>query len=94
MPAPVAIPPVLPLYGPDAIRAFQFSSWYPRFATHTIKSTVVRPLSSAFRDYLDSDGVFVPDGAEDLSVVHAREYTPLPLMRLPYGSQPGRELLV
>ncbi|KAI0688928.1 D123-domain-containing protein [Earliella scabrosa] len=66
MPAPVAIPPVLPLYGPDAIRAFQFSSWYPRFATHTIKSTVVRPLSSAFRDYLDSDGVFVPDGAEDL----------------------------
>ncbi|KAI1793282.1 D123-domain-containing protein [Ganoderma leucocontextum] len=66
MPGPVSIPPVFPSYAPSAVLAFQFSSWYPAFRQHSIKSTVIRPLSAAFRDYLDSDGVFVPDGAEDL----------------------------
>ncbi|TFK83813.1 D123-domain-containing protein [Polyporus arcularius HHB13444] len=65
MPAPVSTPPLFPVYSPDAVLAFQFSSWYPSFSNHSIKSTVVRPLSSAFREYLDSDGVFVPEGAED-----------------------------
>ena len=71
MPAPVSVPPLFPAYAPSAILAFQFSSWYPTFRQHTIKSTVIRPLSADFREYLDSDGVFVPDGAEDLSVLCA-----------------------
>ncbi|KAI0763619.1 D123-domain-containing protein [Trametes elegans] len=66
MPAPVTTPALFPTLSPDALLAFQFSSWYPRFASHSIRSTVIRPLSSEFRHYLDSDGVFVPDGAEDL----------------------------
>ncbi|TBU39459.1 cytoplasmic protein [Dichomitus squalens] len=66
MPAPVSVPPVLPSYAPSAILAFQFSNWYPAFRQHSIKSTVIRPLSAAFREYLDFDGVFVPDGAEDV----------------------------
>ncbi|KAI8986193.1 D123-domain-containing protein [Trametes punicea] len=66
MPAPVTTPPLFPTHSPDALLAFQFSSWYPRFASHSIRSTIIRPLSAAFRDYLDSDGVFVPEGAEDL----------------------------
>ncbi|KAI0714016.1 D123-domain-containing protein [Cerioporus squamosus] len=65
MPAPVSTPPPFPVYSPDAILAFQFSSWYPSFSNHSIKSTVVRPLSSSFREYLDSEGVFLPEGAED-----------------------------
>lgn len=91
MPAPVSIPPVFPPYSPSAILAFQFSSWYPQFRQHSIKSTVIRPLSADFRDYLDSDGVFVPDGAEDLSVFCP--YTPIqPLMHhISAISQIGRE---
>jgi hypothetical protein len=53
---------------PAYILAFQFSSWYPLFAAHSIKSTVVRPLPDAFRAYLDADGVFVPEGSEDKCV--------------------------
>ncbi|KAI0643155.1 D123-domain-containing protein [Trametes meyenii] len=66
MPAPVSTPPLFPTYSPEAIIAFQFSSWYPRFTNQTIKSTVIRPLSVTFHEYLDSDGVFVPEGAENL----------------------------
>lgn len=53
------------------IRAFQFSAWYPIFEAQSIKSTIVRPLDAAFRAYLDADGVFVPDGAEDVYVLPA-----------------------
>ncbi|KAI0632002.1 D123-domain-containing protein [Trametes polyzona] len=66
MPAPVNTPPLFPPHSPESLLAFQFSSWYPRFASQSIKSTIIRPLSAAFREYLDSDGVFVPEGAEDL----------------------------
>ena len=92
MPAPVSQPPLFPLYSPHAILAFQFSSWYPQFAKHSIKSTIVRPLSSDFRQYLDSDGVFVPDGAEDVSVLRTHPSTPLPLIRASSAiSQSGGE---
>ncbi|KAL0960700.1 hypothetical protein HGRIS_005725 [Hohenbuehelia grisea] len=50
------------------ILAFQFSSWYsnPSLAALSIKSTVVRPLPSGVREYLNSDaGLFVPEGADD-----------------------------
>ncbi|KAI0755144.1 D123-domain-containing protein [Daedaleopsis nitida] len=65
MPAPVSTPSLYPLYSPHAILAFQFSAWYPSFVNCTIKSTLIRPLSPLFRQYLDADGVFVPEGAED-----------------------------
>ena len=37
-------------------------------APQRIKSIIVRPLSQDFLDYLIADGVFMPDGAEDMSV--------------------------
>ncbi|KAI0821995.1 D123-domain-containing protein [Trametes gibbosa] len=67
MPAPVTTPALFPPHSSEALLAFQFSSWYTRFSNQSIKSTVVRPLSTAFREYLDSDGVFVPEGAEEFS---------------------------
>jgi hypothetical protein len=42
------------------ILAFQFSSWYDKFAHLTIKSTIIRPLPLLFHEYLESDGVFLP----------------------------------
>ncbi|KAF8225884.1 D123-domain-containing protein [Tricholoma matsutake] len=48
------------------ILAFQLSSWYPQFAHLSIKSTIIRPLSQQFCDYLDADGVFVPEGSDDV----------------------------
>ncbi|KAJ7175812.1 D123-domain-containing protein [Mycena filopes] len=45
---------------------FQFSSWYPIFSSISIKSTILRPLPQDFVDYLHSDGVYVPEGSDDL----------------------------
>lgn len=50
------------------ILSFQFSQWYPMFVKHTIKSTIIRPVPAGFQEYLTSDGIFVPEGAEDKSV--------------------------
>ncbi|KAJ3788375.1 D123-domain-containing protein [Lentinula aff. detonsa] len=50
------------------ILAFQFSSWYPVFHSNSIKSTIIRPLSQEFLNYLNADQVFVPKGSEDVSV--------------------------
>ncbi|TFK73559.1 D123-domain-containing protein [Pluteus cervinus] len=55
-----------PRQTPDYILSFQFSSWYPDFAHLSIKSTIIRPLSGEFHEYLDADGVFVPEGSEDV----------------------------
>lgn len=68
---PTVITPLeqFPHLTPQHILAFQFSSWYPYFSAHSIKSTIIRPLSDEFREYLDSEGVFIPEGAEDLLVV-------------------------
>lgn len=51
------------------ILSFQFSHWYPLFLKHTIKSTIIRPVPAGFQEYLTSDGIFVPEGAEDKSVL-------------------------
>ncbi|KAH9927047.1 D123-domain-containing protein [Amylocystis lapponica] len=66
MPSVVPKHTLFPELTRDSLLAFQFSSWYPRFASLSIKSSIIRPLSQDFRDYLDSDGVFVPEGAEDV----------------------------
>jgi len=59
---------LFPIQTPSYILAFQFSSWYPKFSNQSIKSTIVRPLSQEFIDYLNSESVFVPEGSEDLLV--------------------------
>ncbi|KAG2065571.1 D123-domain-containing protein [Suillus decipiens] len=55
-----------PVQTPDYILSFQFSSWYLIFSSISIKSTIIRPLDQAFKEYLDSDGIFVPEGSENL----------------------------
>ena len=60
--------------------ACQFSSWYPKFRSlnkHseksypknnvTIRSKIISPLPHEFIEYLKSDGVVLPKGAEKLS---------------------------
>ncbi len=59
---------LFPLATKDYVLSFQFSSWYPLFTKHTIKSNIIHPLSSDFWEYLDSDGVFVPEGSENAFV--------------------------
>lgn len=60
---------LFPLQTPSYILSFQFSSWYPAFSDVSIKSTVIRPLSDEFKQYLESESVFVPEGSEDACVV-------------------------
>lgn len=60
--------PLFPALTPSYILTFQFSAWYPIFAKHSVKSTIIRPLSEDFQDYLNADGVFVPEGSEDALV--------------------------
>ncbi|KAF4583625.1 Cell division cycle protein 123 [Pleurotus pulmonarius] len=60
--------PLFPDLSKDAILSFQFSSWYPKFAHLSIKSTFIRPLSHDFEEYLNADGVFVPEGSDDVPV--------------------------
>lgn len=58
---------IFPKLRREDILEFQFSSWYPRFKSISIKSTVISPLSDEFCRYLRSDGVFVPHGSENKS---------------------------
>ncbi|KAJ3537029.1 hypothetical protein NM688_g6748 [Phlebia brevispora] len=66
MPSAVSEPTLFPSLTSEGLLAFQFSSWYPRFSSLSIKSTVIRPLSKEFYNYLNSEGVFLPEGSEDV----------------------------
>ncbi|EKM51888.1 uncharacterized protein PHACADRAFT_262285 [Phanerochaete carnosa HHB-10118-sp] len=68
MPSVISPPTIFPSVTSDHLLAFQFSSWYPRFAAQSIKSTIIRPLNEEFLEYLNADGVFMPEGAEDMLV--------------------------
>jgi hypothetical protein len=68
MPSADPAPDLFPELSREAILAFQFSAWYPRFRASSVKSTIIRPLSAAFVEYLNADGVVVPEGSEDLLV--------------------------
>ncbi|KAJ2913908.1 hypothetical protein MD484_g6498, partial [Candolleomyces efflorescens] len=57
---------LFPEQTPAYILSFQFSSWYPTFSDVSIKSTIIRPLSGKFREYLESESVFVPVGSENV----------------------------
>lgn len=61
-------PNMFPKLSCNDVLSFQFSSWYPRFAHISIKSTIIRPLSQDFLRYLHQDGVILPDGSEDVCV--------------------------
>ncbi|KAF8631805.1 hypothetical protein AX17_005020 [Amanita inopinata Kibby_2008] len=55
-----------PQIDPAYILSFQFSSWYPTFSDLSIKSKIIRPLSQNFQYYLDADGIFVPEGSDNV----------------------------
>ncbi|KAJ4482201.1 D123-domain-containing protein [Lentinula aciculospora] len=57
---------LFPSQSQSYILAFQFSSWYPVFHSTSIKSTIIRPLSQEFLNYLNANQVFVPKGSEDV----------------------------
>ncbi|KAI6037698.1 D123-domain-containing protein [Pisolithus marmoratus] len=59
---------IFPTLTPSYILAFQFSNWYPSFTRVSPKSTIIRPLGKDFKDYLESDSIFVPEGSEDVIV--------------------------
>jgi hypothetical protein len=59
---------LFPATTPQNLLAFQFSAWYPKFASTTMRSKIISPLLPAFLEYLHSDGVFVPEGSENLLV--------------------------
>ncbi|KAJ7505370.1 D123-domain-containing protein [Mycena galericulata] len=56
---------LFPELTPSDILKFQFSSWYSIFSDLSIRSTIIRPLSQDFLDYLHADGVFIPEGSDD-----------------------------
>ncbi|KAG8719747.1 hypothetical protein FRC08_002107 [Ceratobasidium sp. 394] len=49
----------------EHVLACQTSAWYPTFERKTIKCTIIPALGEDFRAYLESDGVIIPEGAED-----------------------------
>ncbi|TRM62867.1 D123-domain-containing protein [Schizophyllum amplum] len=57
---------MFPPQSPSYILQFQFSSWYPKFSTVSVKSTIIKPLPEDFADYLNEDSVFLPEGSEDI----------------------------
>lgn len=52
---------------PDHIMACQFSAWYPSFSDVAFKSRVI-PLPAAFLEFLQQDGVFLPEGSHAVSI--------------------------
>ncbi|KDQ62388.1 hypothetical protein JAAARDRAFT_458771 [Jaapia argillacea MUCL 33604] len=65
MPTALSPPTLFPALTRESVLSFQFSSWYPQFSRISVKSTIIRPLSKEFQDYLHSDGVFIPEGSEN-----------------------------
>ncbi|KAG8712994.1 hypothetical protein FRC09_019233 [Ceratobasidium sp. 395] len=49
----------------EHVLACQTSAWYPTFERKSIKCTIIPALGQDFRAYLESDGVIIPEGAED-----------------------------
>ncbi|CAE6459904.1 unnamed protein product [Rhizoctonia solani] len=53
-----------PLHRRDVL-ACQTSRWYPDFQRKTIRTTIITGLGEDFRAYLESDGLIIPEGADD-----------------------------
>lgn len=54
--ADVQFPPITRSH----INNCQFSSWFPKFSRHSLKSKIIRPLPKEFIEYLEADGVVLP----------------------------------
>ena len=52
--------PSLPKTTSQDISNCALSSWYNQFRTMTFRSKII-PLTSEFVDYLNADGIFLPD---------------------------------
>ncbi|GAA5865730.1 hypothetical protein JCM8547_002759 [Rhodosporidiobolus lusitaniae] len=52
------------------VLACQFSSWYPLYKRVSPKATVIRPIpyEQDFLDWLESDGLFMPEGSGPMGV--------------------------
>ncbi|KAI5476927.1 cell division cycle protein 123 [Pseudohyphozyma bogoriensis] len=50
------------------VLACRFSSWYPGFRKISPKATIIKPLEERFIAYLESDGVFIPEGSGPMGV--------------------------
>jgi hypothetical protein len=48
----------------EDILSCQFDKWYSIFERNTIKSRII-PLTAEFMEYLEEDGVFMPNSADD-----------------------------
>jgi len=57
------VPPLFPPMSREQMLEFQCSSWYPKFAGVAIQSTIIRPLGDDFKDYMNADGVYIPQGS-------------------------------
>lgn len=83
--------PLFPPLRRADVLACQTSSWYPTFERKTIKSTIITGLGEDFRAYLESDGLIIPEGAEDRWVIHilwepkASVYSYFHPIRIPIG---------
>ena len=68
-----------PLYTADVL-ACQFSSWYPRFRRIAPKATTVRPLpeDEHLIDFLEADGLFLPEGSGPMGSVQSPSRCRLP----------------
>ncbi|KAJ1309985.1 hypothetical protein OPQ81_006743 [Rhizoctonia solani] len=53
-----------PLHRRDVL-ACQTSDWYSTFQRKTIRTTIITELDEDFRRYLESDGLIIPEGADD-----------------------------
>ncbi|KAH6587535.1 hypothetical protein BASA61_006261 [Batrachochytrium salamandrivorans] len=52
-----------PLFTVEHMDHCVFSFWFPLFSRCTLKSRILRPLPEDFVNYLNADGVFLPDNA-------------------------------
>ncbi|GAA5999825.1 hypothetical protein JCM10207_005928 [Rhodosporidiobolus poonsookiae] len=69
-PPPADQPDLFPPLTTADVLACQFSSWQPLFKRISPKATVIRPIphEDEFLDYLESDGLFLPEGSGPMGV--------------------------
>ncbi|KAM0791596.1 hypothetical protein ACM66B_006039 [Microbotryomycetes sp. NB124-2] len=60
--------PQFPPLTKQDVLACSFSSWYALFRRHSPKATVIKSLSASFVDYLESDGLFLPEGSGPMGI--------------------------
>ncbi|GAA5967703.1 hypothetical protein JCM11641_005740 [Rhodosporidiobolus odoratus] len=69
-PPPQAADDIFPPLTTSDVLACQFSTWYPAYKRVAPKATVLRPIphEQEFLEYLESDGLFLPEGSGPMGV--------------------------